>query len=193
MNYFGTRELFGSDGVKLDGRGYVIDMVNRLWTRCSAGHMFFDRSKTLSPETTILFKDLPDLPQCVKDTYKGVIVPKDAVSIDRYNYLLEPKENLSKYYITNRDALTLARYIAKKMPRNINELKKSTVERFVKILDDENGYDISAFIFFPVKMEIRLGSWSRYCSVEKYIVTDTKLNPVDVKKFFETMDEIIVE
>ena len=96
--------------------------------------------------------------------------------------------------IDKKQADALVEAIRTKTPSAFAEISKKTAEKFVKIANDERGYDLSSLHFFATSFRLMNEGlrWGQYVSPETYIVTDNLLNPIDVKDMLDVIDKICV-
>ena len=111
----------------------------------------------------------------------------------RVRNLVVTKE-IEDLQIDKKQADALVEAIRTKTPSAFANIGKKTAEKFVKIANDERGYDLSSLHFFATSFRLmNEGSrWGQYVSPETYIVTDSLLNPIDVKAMLDVIDKICV-
>lgn len=198
MNQLRKTENFGSSDSMpfLNKEAMIIDIRKRVF---SYYHIvcLFSREPTDGYITgNVDFKDRSYMSDRMRSLYKGV---RQITSNDKRYYCtpfhsLDIDEKLQKYVVDGKKALKVAKLIATKMPRDIASLSESTIRKFTDVIDDAAGYDPEVLYFFATNFSEKTTRWGdHYFQGEEYLITDRKLNPIDVDKFLETMEKIIVD
>ena len=174
----------------------VLDLAQRKWGQTNTRGIFIDSEKNgnlFYQEKDIFFKNLENIPKYVLSYYKG-IRHEYARNNGRHFWSLMVEKPIEKFEVTHREAFTFARYIADKMPENVEDLSPEIVTRFTNVIDKEKGYDISVLFIVATKTKAREDSYfGKMFESTKYLVMDRFMNPIDVNAFYEVMNKIIVK
>lgn len=174
----------------------VLDLAQRKWGRTNTRGVFIDSNKNgnmFYQEKDIFFKDLENIPKYILPYYKG-IRHEYVRNSGRHYWSLMIEKPIEKFEVTANAAFSFARYIADKMPENVEDLSSEIVTRFTNVIDKEKGYDISVLFIVATKTKTRSDSYfGNVIDSSKYLVMDRFMNPIDVKAFYEVMDKIIVK
>lgn len=142
------------------------------------------------------------LPEYLHDFYPIIDIdfdnphPRGVLS---HNYqtsqFVMPGDAIKSYVAIADDVVKLMEAFKLKVPHTFTKLSKETVSRFLKTLDEKEGFDLSKIILAPVKYTLINpgGGWNERLIPEKYIVFDNKLNPIDVNALLKVLDKIIVD
>lgn len=187
--YFQASDYFTKEAV-------ILDLAQRKWGTGNTLGIFIDPEKNRNlfyQEKDIFFKDLENIPEYVVPYYKG-IRHEYSRSSGRHCYSLMIEKPIEKFEVTNKEAFNFARYIADKMPENVEDLSPEIVTRFANVIDKEKGYDISVLFIVTTTTKKRTDSYfGNVIEPTKYLVMDRFMNPIDVKAFYEVMDKIIIK
>lgn len=142
------------------------------------------------------------LPEYLHDFYPVIDIDFDNPrprAILSHNYqtsqFVMPGDAIKSYIAIADDVVKLMEAFKCRVPHSFTKLRKETVSRFLKTLDEKEGFDLSEIVLAPVKYTlINPGAgWSERLVPEKYIVFDNKLNPIDVNALLKVLDKIIVD
>lgn len=141
------------------------------------------------------------LPSYLHDFYPtiGIDITIPVGGRPNHNYMSRqfflPNDEIRSYVIKATDAARLLDIFKSRVPRSFTKMSESTIKRFLKILNPEYGFDISAINFAPVKYTMMSpgSGWNERIIAEEYLVTDNNLNPIDTKALMEVLDKIVVD
>ena len=178
---------------KLTREVVAIDLSRRTWKFTYVRTIFVeenDREHMLSKQKTS-FKNYKNIPEHVLPYYKGIRPEQNPNG--SHSFYLDIEKPAEKFEISNFDAFKFVRYLAYKMPENVEDLSPDIVGRFLNVIDKEKGYDMS--ILFIVATESRkvTDMFGGHLEATNYIVMDHFMNPIDVKEFYKVMNRIIVK
>ena len=143
------------------------------------------------------FLEFVGLPADLTRFYKGfknnIVNSKSYYPGSRIRNLIVTDE-IEDLQIDKKQADALVEAIRTKTPPAFADISKKTAEKFVKIANDERGYDLSSLHLFATSFRVINEGlrWGQYVSTETYIVTDNLLNPIDVKAMLDVIDKICV-
>ena len=142
------------------------------------------------------------LPEYLHDFYPTIDIdfdnPRPRMQLS-HNYqtsqFVMPGDAIKSYVAIADDVAKLMEEFKWKVPHTFTKISKETVSRFLKTLDEKEGFDISKIVLAPVKYTLANpgAGWNERLIPEKYIVFDNKLNPIDVNALLEVLDKIIVD
>ena len=191
MNNLRRDDNFGmaNNDPRLTREGYVIDIANRLWAQTNLCSLFQASGSAPWP-----FKDRENIPDAVKQFYKGI--DKKSKRSSNYVqplYIIDVKKDLDKYKTDGVVAGQFARCLASRVPKTLNSLSDETASRFMEVLPG-NKRDLSVIYILPTDGEEKRSRWNDiYFVANEYIITDKCLNPIDPNKFMSVMKKIIVD
>ena len=179
---------------KITREAVVLDVSGRKWGFSYTRAILIDENdeKHRYRDSDMSFKDFPNIPKYVLPYFSGIHKDYDAESGNR-NYFLEVNDGAKKLQIDPVEAYKFCSYVADKMPENVEDLSPDIVKRFVNVLNEKKGYDISVLFVMATKAKKASSYFGARFDPEKFVVIDRFMNPVDTKAFFEVMDKIIVK
>lgn len=142
------------------------------------------------------------LPEYLHDFYPVIDIdfdnPRPRMTLS-HNYqssqFVMPGDIIKSYVAVMDDVVKLMEAFKCRVPHSFTKLSKDTASRFLKTLDEKEGFDLSKIVLAPIKYTlINPGDgWNERLSPKKYIVFDNKLNPIDVNALLKVLDKIIVD
>lgn len=139
------------------------------------------------------------LPKFIKNYYhfKQNFADNNKPSNSSYRryYCLIPNRDLSKFVFDYSTANDVMEVIRTKVPIAFANISEDTARQFVHVLDENSKPDISVIYFMPTKRKVvNPGSrWGEYTCPIEYILVDRLLNPIDVNKFVNVVNKIVVK
>lgn len=178
---------------KLTREAFVIDLSKRKWGSTNIRSIFVDENdrENMYSASETYFKNYKNIPTHVLPYYKGIRPKMSTISGRAYCLIIE--NPAKRFEISGSDAYKFARYIADRMPENVEDLSPEIVDRFLDVVDKEKGYDISALFIVATDLKKVKDMFGDHLEAANYIVIDRFMNPVDINAFYEVMDKIIVK
>ena len=184
---------FQSSG-KITREALILDLSGRKWGLSNTRSILIEDNdeKHRYTDGDMSFKDFPNIPKYVLPYFGGIRRYYDVDSGHRC-YSISATDKVESLEINPTDAYRFASYIAEKMPENVEDLSPDIVKRFINVLDEEKGYDISVLFVIASRQKETRDYFGVNFTPEKFIVIDRFMNPVDTKAFLEVMNKIIVK